>query len=73
MEAYKESLEEDGITLSYSKLRIDKSGNIKSIKIALKDDHGNKSSVTWKGNEGGIPTLWIGKSNGSLIASSSYK
>ncbi|WP_290698371.1 M56 family metallopeptidase [Lacinutrix sp.] len=71
LEHYKSSLKNDGIIVSYSKLRRNSNGEIKSIKIDLKDDNGNKSSATWKRNKDVIPKIWIGKSNGSLIASSS--
>ncbi|MGJ8550898.1 M56 family metallopeptidase [Winogradskyella wichelsiae] len=67
LDSHKANLENIGISVNYSKLKRNKSGDITSIKISLEDGKGFKSSATWKVTDG-IPNIEFGKSEGTLIA-----
>lgn len=64
---YKINFKKIGITINYSKLKRNNSGEITAIKMSLKDEKGNKSSAAWKVNEG-IPNIEFGKYENTLIA-----
>ncbi len=72
LKGLKSNLKEQNIVFKYSKLKRNKNGEITSIKIALSDEKGKKSSATWKDNEKGIPRIMVGKIGDRLITSSSY-
>lgn len=72
LDAIKKKLASNGITASFSKIKRNKAGEIRAIKISLSDNNGGKSSATFKNNKKPIPTISVGRSKGSLIASSSY-
>ena len=67
LDSHKANLENIGISVNYSKLKRNTSGDITSIKISLEDGKGFKSSATWKVTDG-IPNIEFGKSEGTLIA-----
>jgi len=70
LEKHKKNLESVGISVKYSKLKRNKSGEIISIKIALKTENGKLSSASWKDDDG-IPSIEFGKTEESLIARTS--
>jgi len=66
LDQHKEKLELLGLSVKYSKLKRDKTGDIISLKISLKDNEGNKSSASFKDDEG-IPDIGFGLSDGKLL------
>lgn len=52
LQVNKENLEKLGISVKYSKLKRNKSGEITSIKITLKNDKGTQSSASYKDDDG---------------------
>ncbi|WP_179352796.1 M56 family metallopeptidase [Winogradskyella vidalii] len=67
LDSHKTNFKAAGITVKYSKLKRNKSGEITSIKISLSDGDGKKSSSSWKVNDG-IPNIEFGKYEDALIA-----
>ncbi|WP_456437527.1 M56 family metallopeptidase [Psychroserpens sp.] len=58
----KNELKKLGINAKFSKVRRNKAGEITSIKIALNDNKGRKSSASWKEKDQAIPDIVMGKS-----------
>ena len=70
LEMHKINLKKFGIQVKYNKLKRNKSGEITSIKITIKNEKGSQSSATWKVDDG-IPGIEFGETEGSLIARTS--
>lgn len=72
LKMYSEVLEDMGIHINYSNIVRDEKGIIKNISIAVEDKDGSKSSATWRTPEGetGIPSIKVGRLEGSLVATS---
>ncbi|WP_296315488.1 M56 family metallopeptidase [Winogradskyella sp. UBA3174] len=68
LESQKTLLEQQGITVKYSKVRRDKNGEITSIKISLNNNKGQETSAKFK-NDNGITSIRFGLSEGSLVVS----
>jgi len=62
------ALEKHGITAKVNRVRRNKAGKIKGLKVILLDENGKKSSASWKSNDRLIPNIVMGKSSdGELI------
>jgi len=70
LQVQKEHLEKSGISVKYSKIKRNKANHIVSIKIALKNESDNKTSATYKDDDG-IPTIEFGMGSGKLKVSTS--
>ena len=70
LEAQKTILEKQGILVKYSKIKRNKSGEIISIKISLNNEEGQKSSASYKNNDG-IPNIEFGIVKNALVVRTS--
>jgi len=66
----KEQLKAIGIEAKFSKIKRNKAGEITSIKIALDDNNGSKSSASWKEKTKAIPNIVMGKQGNKLFINS---
>ena len=62
LDRQKKNLKEFGIDAKFTKVRRNKAGEITSIKIALDDNQGRKSSASWREKDQAIPDIVMGKS-----------
>ncbi|MFD2914900.1 M56 family metallopeptidase [Psychroserpens luteus] len=63
LEKQKRELIKHGIEAKFTKVKRNKAGEITSIKIALDDNDGRKSSASWKEKNQAIPDIVMGKSS----------
>lgn len=70
LKTMKQNFESKNITLKYSKVKRNDSGEITRIKVSLNDDKGNKSSATFDTGNQGINTILVGKNDKNLIIKS---
>jgi hypothetical protein len=63
LEKQKRELLKHGIEAKFTKVKRNKAGEITSIKIALDDNDGRKSSASWKEKNQAIPDIIMGKSS----------
>lgn len=65
-------LKENGLELEFTNLKYNTNNQIKAIKLSIEDANGNMASAFWEEsrNKNGIPNIYIGKRNGSLVISS---
>jgi hypothetical protein len=71
LNTYKSRLKAQGIDAKFTKIKRNDSGEITSIKVALKDKQGRALSATWRDDDNTIPAIRVGTRGGKLIASSS--
>ncbi|EPR73862.1 Regulatory sensor-transducer, BlaR1/MecR1 family [Winogradskyella psychrotolerans RS-3] len=66
LEAQKNIMKKQGISVKYTKLKRNKLGEIISIKISLNNKEGKKSSASYRNNDG-IPNIEFGIAENELI------
>lgn len=72
LDKYKNDLEKFGLKVRFSKIKRNKSNEITSIKISIKNEKGNESSASYKDDDG-ISSIEVGELEGNLVVRTSTK